>query len=233
MSAFFVAIFLSVSPHPLSGSESQFYSQCKQDAYLYEHIFKDKPNGVFVDIGANDGITLSNTYFFEKQMGWTGICIEPIPEIFARLKSNRNCICIQGCIADKAGTQSFLRVRSPAYGTEMLSGIIDKYDQRHIQRIQKEVKRTGGSTEILSVPCYTLTQLLIEHNIHHVDYLSLDTEGGELDILKSIDFSKIDIDVIDVENNYRSHAFQQLLEPYGYKKIATLSQDEIYRKFRE
>lgn len=222
--------FLALSSSSLSATERKFYSQCKQDAYVYDNFFKEKQNGVFVDIGANDGIKYSNTYFFEQQMGWTGICVEPIPEIFTRLKSNRNCICIHGCVSDKAGTQSFLRVRSSVRGTEMLSGLIDKYDPRHMERLQREVKRTRGSTEVLSVPCYTFNQLLRDHNIHHVDYLSIDTEGGELDILKSIDFTRIAIDVIDVENAYKSPEFQQFLESQGYKKVTTLAQDEIYRK---
>ena len=228
-----ITFFVILSTLSLSAEERKFYSQCKQDSYLYENVFKEKRNGVFVDIGANDGVTLSNTYFFEKQMGWTGICIEPIPEIFERLRSNRKCTCIQGCISEKSGTQSFLRVRSRSFNTEMLSGLIEKYNPRHLQRIQREVKRTGGTTEILTVPCYILTELLLEKNISHVDYLSLDTEGGELDILKSIDFSRIDIEVIDVENNYKSPDFQQFLESRGYKKITTLVHDEIYRKLRE
>jgi len=227
------ATFLALSSSFLSATERKFYSQCKQDAYVYDTFFKEKQNGVFVDIGANDGIKYSNTYFFEQQMGWTGICVEPIPEIFTRLRSNRNCICIHGCVSDKEGIQSFLRVRTAVRGQEMLSGLIDKYDPRHVQRIQREVKRSRGSTEVLSVPCYTFNQLLRDHNIHHVDYLSIDTEGGELDILKSIDFTRTAIDVIDVENAYKSPEFQQFLESQGYKKMATLAQDEIYRKVRE
>ena len=216
-------------------AERKFYSQCKQDSYLYENVFKEKRNGVFVDIGASDGIHLSNTYFFEKYMGWTGICIEPIPEIFSLLRTNRKCICIQGGISDRQGKAPFLRITppinaSPACRIDMLSGNLEKYDPRHLERVRQALALDGGSSEVIIVNFYTFNQILQENKIYHVDYLSIDTEGGELDILKSIDFSRFDIDIINVENNYNSPSFQQFLEPLGYKKIATLSVDEIYKK---
>lgn len=207
----------------------QFFSQFGQDQYVFENFFKEKRGGVFVDIGAHDGINLSNTCFFERSMGWTGICIEPIPEVFAQLRANRNCICVQGCIYDKSDTASFLRARGYP---EMLSGIISNYDPKHLKRIRDEVERHGGSVEIIDVKCYPLTQLLLDHHLHHIDYLSIDTEGGEMAILQSIDFSKIEIEVIDVENNY-GEPFQQFLESVGYERVSyhsSVGTDEIYRK---
>lgn len=89
--------------------------------------------------------------------------------------------------------------------------------------------KKGGTTEVITVKCYDLTRLLIDQGIRHVDYLSVDTEGGELEILKSIDFQQIEIDVIDVENNYGT-AFREFLEPLGYQLMATKGPDEIYRR---
>src|SRR5260221_7249446 len=85
---------------------SAYYSQCGQDQFLYENFFRTKREGVFVDIGAHDGIFYSNTKFFEE-LGWQGLCIEPIPEVFEQLKKNRKAICIQGCISDQVGKSSF------------------------------------------------------------------------------------------------------------------------------
>jgi hypothetical protein len=67
--------------------KNKYYSQIRQDRYI-DFFFSKKRNGVFVDIGANDGVTLSNTYFLEKERHWTGICIEPIPSSFEKLKAN-------------------------------------------------------------------------------------------------------------------------------------------------
>ncbi|MEI8365539.1 MAG: FkbM family methyltransferase [Parachlamydiaceae bacterium] len=203
-----------------------FHGQGQQDRFVYENFFKNKLQGVFVDIGAHDGIKFSNTYFFEKHLGWTGMCVEPLPEVFERLKANRKCLCVQGCIFDKYETVPFLKISGYP---EMLSGIIENYDPQHVRRIQTEIAMIGGKSEIITVKCYNLTKLLIDNNIHHVDYLSIDTEGGELGILKSIDFTRIDVEIIDVENNY-NEPFQQFLEPFGYRKVAMLGVDEIYKK---
>lgn len=207
---------------------SHFYSQCGQDRFIYENFFQMKRGGVFVDIGAHDGISLSNTYFFEQQ-GWSGICIEPIPEIFNQLKNNRRCLCIQGCVGKEAEAIPFLRIFGDPPNLEMLSGIVENYDPKHLERIQKNISDLGGSSTLISVRSLDLTKLLIENGIFYVDYLSIDTEGGELDILKSIDFSQIEIDVISVENNYHINGFKEFLEPLGYVLVHQLEQDEIYR----
>lgn len=204
----------------------QFYSQYHQDEYIYELFFKNKYNGIFVDIGAHDGITYSNTFFFEKHLGWSGICVEPIPELFERLRTNRKCVCVQGCIFDKSETAPFLKLGGRL---EMLSGIIENYDPLHRKIIQEELDSCEIRSEVIQVQCYKLTDLLLDNHLHRVDFLSIDTEGGELGILQSIDFERIDIDVIQVENNYQS-PFQQFLEPMGYKKIISVGVDEIYQK---
>lgn len=229
LSAALVAIFTVGASPSLFCADLQFYSQCGQDKYVFENFFKDKKGGVFVDIGANDGVTYSNTLFFEKNLGWTGICIEPIPTVFEKLKANRKSKCIQGCISDKPGVTQFLWLNGPS---EMLSGIYENLDPRHLQRINREVNQLGGSIETLQVKCYKLNDLLLDNNIKFVDYMSIDTEGGELEILKSIDFSSIDIDVIDVENNYASPEFKIFLESKGYKLMVG-GQDEIYRKIKD
>ena len=209
-------------------SNEIFYSQKGQDRFLHEQVFKGKRNGVFVDIGAYDGVTLSNSYFFEQTLGWTGICIEPIPAAFEKLKSIRKATCIQGCISDKYETASFMHVQGCP---EMLSGILENLDPRHVERILDEIKQDGGSYEIIPVRCYNINTLLLDHGVTCVDYLSLDIEGGELDVLKSIDYSQIDIDIIDVENNYGVD-FQSFLQSKGYIKIADIYPDEIYQKIR-
>ena len=93
---FFGITFLYTNEH--TEEECQYFSQYDQDRYVNEQFFKNKKGGVFVEIGAYDGVLLSNTFFFKKYLGWTGICIEPIPDVFSRLKSNRSAICVQGCI---------------------------------------------------------------------------------------------------------------------------------------
>lgn len=225
-----LAMFLCINTEIVCGEEDlKFYSQCGQDSFLYKRFFHNKKDGVFVDIGAHDGIVLSNTYFFEKELGWKGICIEPLPDRFEQLRKNRKCTCIQGCIYNKTGTVKFLNVKSHiGEHTEMLSGIVETYDNRHLNRIKHETRNNMGSCEEVEVKCYLLNDVLSDNKIAHVDYLSIDTEGGELDILKAIDFDKYTINIIDVENNYNDPEFEKFLSSKGYKKFTNVSWDEIY-----
>lgn len=204
-----------------------YYSQDGQDEFLNENIFKNKKEGVFIDIGANDGITFSNTYFFEKSLGWTGICVEPLPKVFVQLQKNRSSICFNGCIAPEAGEMDFMAIEGYA---EMLSGLTITYDERHWERIGREIKEHGGSSQVLKIPCKNLNKLLHENKISKVDYCSIDTEGGEFEILESIDFKANEIKVISVENNYDNVDLPKFMANQNYKLVKKIGQDEIYIK---
>lgn len=202
-----------------------YYSQYQQDAWLNEYFFKNKKSGVFVDIGAHDGVTLSNTCFFEKELGWTGICVEPLSGVFEELKANRGCICIKGCIAPTSGKAQFLKIigdQDNVMALEMLSGLLHAYDVNHLQRIDKAITQQNGKKETIEVDCFKLNDLLDQYKIYHIDYLSIDTEGGELDILKSIDYQKYLIDIIEVENNYNNEEFANFLNSKGYVLVGRL-----------
>ena len=202
-----------------------YKGQFGQDKFVNEHFFKDKRNGIFLDIGAYDGISHSNTYFFEKELGWHGICFEPLEKPFKELSSIRNCICLNCCVADQDKPVKFFKVDGAPI---MLSGISDTYDPRHFQRMKYEVERDGGSYEITTIQARALNPILQEHSIFNIDFLSLDTEGSELKILRSIDFDKFFIHVITVENNYNNIAIRAFLSAKGYTFVTKLLQDEIY-----
>lgn len=226
----YVISFFVFASIMLRAEDPHFYSQFGQDRYLFENWFKDTHCGTFIEIGAHDGISFSNTYFFEKNLGWHGICVEPIPSVFERLKKNRQGICIQGCISNFSGPAKFLEVVANNIHVQMLSGLIEKYDPKHVERIQREIAEAGGASKVIDVMCYTFKELIEEHNLTHINYLSIDTEGGEFDILKSIDFTKIIIDFISVEDNYNNSAIQRWLEAQGYKFLEKLGVDIIFQR---
>lgn len=209
-----------------------YKSQFEQDKFLNTVFFKNKTNGIFIDIGANDGITGSNTWFYEKILGWKGICFEPSPSIYKKLTRNRQCLCINACVADKKGVVKFRDIIGPVKA-DMLSGIESNYDPRHVSRIENKLKKTGGSFELIDVPAYTVNSVLEENQIYHIDFLSLDIEGGELVVLKSIDFNKFHIRAITVENNYESSEIQTFLESKNFMLIKKLKIDEVYVNKRE
>lgn len=111
------------------------FSQYYQDKAI-DFALNRKRDGIFLDIRAHDGVSLSNTFFFERSRNWTGLCIEPIPEVFARLQSNRHSSAMNCFILDKEKEVTFRSVFPPL---EMLSGILEFFDQRHIDRINAEV----------------------------------------------------------------------------------------------
>jgi FkbM family methyltransferase len=203
-----------------------YYSQDGQDKYIHTQFFRNKRKGFFVDIGANDGITLSNTNFFEKELGWEGICIEPNPDTFKRLLAARKCITLNGAISNHSDKATFLKITGHS---EMLSGLIDFYDDEHLRRIDEELKLYGGEKQEISVKCYKLNELFESYKVKNIDYMSIDTEGGEYNIIETIDFKKISISVISIENPYNDARIRKLLFLNDFELNNILGSDEIYK----
>jgi FkbM family methyltransferase len=202
----------------------KFYSQIGQDRYLFNHYFAGRCGLTFVDIGAYDGETFSNTLFFEETLGWTGLCIEPLPDAFEKLQKRRRATCIRTAIADYEGKGQFLEVQ--ARGTEaMLSGLAEQYEAQHKERLARE----ATSIRKISVPVRRLDALLEEAGIRRIDYCSIDTEGAEHLILSSIDPDKYEIGILSVENNYKNPRISDLLEGRGYRREKVFhGYDELY-----
>jgi FkbM family methyltransferase len=177
-----------------------FHSQDNQDKYLETYIFKGYKNGFYVDVGAHDGISINNTLYFEKNNNWRGINIEPIKKVFDKLVINRpNNINLNCAVCNNDGETDFLC--NIGY-TEMISGIKDNFDIRHLHRLQRENIKYGSITEVIKVETKKLETILHDNDISHINYLSIDVEGAEFEVIKSINFDKVFIDVIGFENNY-------------------------------
>jgi FkbM family methyltransferase len=203
----------------------QSFSQFGQDQFIDEHVFAGKSAGFFIDIGAHDGVSLSNTYRFEKYRNWTGICVEPMPETFARLRAQRACRCIEGCIAPAPGRLQFTIVTG--YG-EMLSGLSAAMDPDHARRIDDTIRTHGGQKRTIDVPCYTFNDVMAEAAVGDIDYCSIDTEGCELDILRTIDFARYRPVCFSLEDNHHYRAINRALAPQGYRLVEKLGTDLIY-----
>jgi len=206
----------------------KYYSQFNQDKWLFENIFRDKNDGIFVEIGADDGVDKSNTKFFED-LGWSGICIEPSPDRFKQLIINRRCICENCAITNEVGEIEFMDIKGWGKG---LSGIVDKYSEAHKRRIDSEIKHMDNKGhQIIKVKTKRLDVILRENNITKVDFCSIDTEGCEYDIISSLDFNSIDIDIFLIENNYNENDVSNFLSSVGYKKITKIDIDDVYKRF--
>jgi FkbM family methyltransferase len=177
-----------------------YHSQFNQDKFV-ENIFGNHKNGIFVDVGAHDGVSINNTLFFEETHNWTGINIEPIFSVYEKLKENRpNCINVNCAVDIKDGYATFISNRGY---TEMISGLKEHYDKRHYERLLREIYIEGGETQEIVVKTRRLESIFDEFKIKHINYLSIDVEGAEGAVIRSINFEKVVIDVIGFENNYQ------------------------------
>jgi FkbM family methyltransferase len=205
----------------------KFYSQVGQDRFLLENFFRGRRNGVFLDIGAYDGETLSNTLFFEESMGWTGLCVEPLPSAFAKLKARRKAVCENTSIADFEGEAEFLEADDVHGENErMFSGLVATFDARQVQRI--EAMKQNQSRRVVKVT--KLSTLLDKHRLYDIDYCSIDTEGAELAILSDFDPARVRIGVLTIENNWDDDRIPKLMAGKGYEFVAKLEQDYIFRR---
>lgn len=201
-----------------------FYSQYKQDKFVYENYFQNKKDGYFVDIGAADGIKFSNSKFFEE-LGWKGVCVEPNPKAFADLIKYRTNKCLMKAISNKIGIDNFFQITE---GPEQLSGLSNEFGFNGIAEINEYYTSDNKfDFEYIEVECDLFENIVDQTQI---DFLSLDTEGNELKILQTIDFNKFNINVITVENNDYNNKFLDFLVPQGYEFITRLGCDELYKK---
>jgi FkbM family methyltransferase len=192
---------------------NSYKSQCGQDYWIHKKYFRDKPRGVFVDVGANNGIDKSSTYFFEKNMGWSGVCIEPNPSCFSALYENRSCTILPCAISGSLGISEFYQVTGDL---SVLSSLAEYCDPRHLDRIRRETQYSHDvlrSTSILQVP---LSLIFNDLQLTAVDFLKIDVEGAELAVLESINWSAVKISIIEIEDNYGDAETHDFLREKGY-----------------
>lgn len=197
------------------------HAQLLQDLFVLFEL-KNKRGGFFVDFGATDGVHINNTFMLERDFGWTGILAEPGRQWHERLRKNRNSRISTDCVWRKTG--EILSFNDAEDGE--LSGIEELFaSDGH------EDKRKNGNR--YPVKTISLTDLLISFDAPRVvDYMSVDTEGSEYEILSAFDSNRYDIRIITVEHNYTPNRakIHDLLERFGYhRKFQQLSQwDDWY-----
>lgn len=160
-----------------------YFSQIGQDRWVHS-VLGNKTNGFFIELGASNGEYISNTLFFEKSLGWNGICIEPNPRFHTELAANRHCHISHACVSSEDDQLIEFAVCEHASGATSTPGPF------------------ANNNEVIKVGTKTMKSILTQFNAPSViDYLSLDVEGHEYEVLKYFPFSDYTINCITVEHN--------------------------------
>ena len=186
-----------------------FYSQLEQDKWVLS-IIGDKTDGYFIELGACDGLYYSNTLYFEKK-GWNGICIEPNDLFFEKLKYNRMCHVSNDLVSSEENKiVEFI-----------LNDAVSSINDRTIGPFTLK-----NDYKVVNKYTTTLEKVLDKYNAPNIiDYLSLDVEGHEYEVIKNFNFDKYIFRCITVEHNEPHNGdelrkkIRLLLEEKGYKFV--------------
>ena len=197
-------------------------SQLGQELWVLERTGY-KRGGFFVEFGATDGVLLSNTWLLETEFGWSGICAEPNPKFFSQLQENRECKVSQECIGRVSG-QSLEFILADAFGGNK------EFSDRDQHKEKRDAYAAAG--HVITMKSISLDDFLAQHDApRHIDYISIDTEGSEYDILCEFPFDKWNVQLFTIEHNYsdQREEIRCLLEAHGYRRTEA-RWDDWYEK---
>eukprot|EP00756_Hemistasia_phaeocysticola_P019232 Hpha_TRINITY_DN15646_c3_g1::TRINITY_DN15646_c3_g1_i3::g.100169::m.100169 len=190
-------------------------SQSREDQALYYRYFCRQCGGVFVEMGGFDGLKYSNSLFFERALGWKGVLIEADPKNLVKLKVNRPRSEIIGKAACPAGQDRVTFFGGGATGA--VSGVVDNA----ADSFKKKWWGENWTRNTVSVPCAPLGTLLKEAGVTFIDLFSLDVEGGEEFVLRTMDWSipvRVWVIEMDAHNVTKNEVVTNMLLKNGYRR---------------
>lgn len=205
-----------------SDEKDTFRAQNCEDRWL-NAFFKHKQNGFFVDVGAYDGVNLSNSYHFE-QIGWTGVLVEPDPHQAALCRASRPRSHTYQCAAvgsTELKEITYTKVTSGVYSTTMLT-------DDHAARIAN----MGLTSTSIQVPAQTLDSMLEEAHAPELDFVSIDVEGAEMDVLHGFDIRRWKPRIVVIESNskVRLPAIRDYFVRHGYAYRHSIDVNDFYQR---
>jgi FkbM family methyltransferase len=210
------------------GLNPAYHSQAGQDKYIEEFVFKGKTGGFFIEIGGHDGITGSNTLFFEKFRNWDGICIEASPRLYEMMSMSRSVECLNIALSNFDGESAFFEITK---GPHQMSGLTADLEPNVLETLKAGADFEGHE---ITVPVTTFEKLARERDLQKVDYFSIDVEGAEINLLQGIDFDFTDIRVMSIENppdrkdNFKG--VRKIMSDRNYRFAGSFGVDDIFVK---
>ena len=200
-----------------------YASQAGQDVVV-DRLLGGKRGGVFVDIGGYDGVTGSNTLFFEQYRDWSGVLIEPVPAQLHKAQAVRRCPCLGLAVGTRKGEADFIVVSA---GMTQMSGLVASYDPALLDRVRADPRHRE---ERLRLPVRPLAAILDEAGITQPDFVSLDIEGGEEEALSVFPFDRFRVALWAIENNSGNSGIGRIMRASGHDLIELCGNDEIWRR---
>lgn len=205
--------------------EFKSYAQFGDDKIIQTY-FPEGYKGVCIDVGAVDGIAYSNTYHFELN-GWFGISIEANPEMYEALKMNRVAAVHAAVGAEDKLEVEFNIVNLSAQGGNETAVSAVTLDER----LLKDHDFLKPIIYKVNVPMKTLDTILTDYPaVDKIDFLSIDTEGTELEVLKGFDIARWMPKLFVIENNYNDPWIEEYLKPFGYTKVLRNQVNDFYTR---
>ncbi len=203
---------------------SDRYSRAGLDSLdLKLQKYLDFDNGFFIEAGANDGFTQSNTYWLERFRGWRGILIEPIPSLYeiCRGERSRSTVYNYALVSDN-WTQDYVLMRKAGLMSFVEGGFPDAHAQEAHERAARRIRLLQEEDVAVRVEARSLNAVLDQHaDLPKIDFLSLDVEGFECTVLEGLDLVRYQPAWILIETNAPDRVFPMLDEHYD--QIAKLS----------
>jgi FkbM family methyltransferase len=206
------------------GEARRHFSQAGQDEFLDRVVFRGKRGGRFAEIGAYDGVTGSNTLFFEMFRGWSGFLVEASPRLHAEVLRNRDTPCLNVAVAAEPGEAEFLDVRK---GYVQMGGLVGSLGEGARRAIEADPRTEAA---VIRVPTRPLADILRGQGMQSLDYLSIDIEGGEKAVLAAFPFAEFEIRAWSVEVNEADPEIGRIMAGAGYRLAAHVGVDQIWVK---
>ena len=194
-------------------SEPHSYAQWGEDRLVWDY-FHCKPRGFFIEVGANDPISLSQTYLLE-QNGWEGILVEPQAECCRRLRQAR-----------PRSTVIQAACGAPAQKGKALFRVATSHDRSMLATQTPDEDVTFAGT--VEVELTTLDALLAERGDPKPDFVSIDVEGGELAVLQGFNLAKHQPGLLVVEDHVHDLRLHAYLRAHGYKLVKRTGSNNWY-----
>lgn len=206
------------------GRDAVARSQHGEEVALWERAGW-RTDGVYVEIGAYDGRSLSNSAFFDD-LGWTGLLIEPHPQLAAKCRVSRpRATVVEAALGARDGGTIRFAIAEGAPGIGTLSFVDDGSDQTaHIARI----RRAGGTIRHVDVPVRTLASVLAEHAPGPIDWMSIDVEGFEERVLAGADFAVHRPGCLLIEDNDGTSPLAAAVRQLGYVPTGRVGCNDVY-----